>query len=246
MVVARGILQYGELAKYYDLLYSWKDYAKESSIVVRLIESHKRSQGNTLLDVGCGTGKHVAHLKTRFDCVGMDINEAMLEQARRDVKGAEFIWGDMVSFDLGRKFDVILCLFSAIGYVRTYPRLARTLRNFARHLKAGGVLIIEPWFTKSNWKAGSVHVLSAQSSDDLKIVRVDYSGIKGDLSVLDERILVAERGKGISYYKDRQLLGLFEQDEFLRLMRKAGLEARHLKQSLTRDRGLYIGTNEIG
>jgi ubiquinone/menaquinone biosynthesis C-methylase UbiE len=243
--VTRGILQYGELAKYYDLLYSWKDYAKESNIVLRLIESHRRSQGNTLLDAGCGTGKHIARLKTRFECVGIDINEGMLEQARRNVKGAEFIRGDMSNFDLGRRFDVILCLFSAIGYVRTYPRLARTLRNFARHLKAGGVLIIEPWFTKSNWKAGSVHVLSTQSSDDLKIVRVDYSGIKGDLSVLDERILVAERGKGISYFKDRQLLGLFEQDEFLRLMNKAGLEARHLKQSLTRGRGLYIGTKGI-
>jgi ubiquinone/menaquinone biosynthesis C-methylase UbiE len=243
--VTRGILQYGELAKYYDLLYSWKDYAKESNIVLRLIESHRRSQGNTLLDVGCGTGKHIARLKTRFECVGIDINEGMLEQARRNVKGAEFIRGDMSNFDLGRRFDVILCLFSAIGYVRTYPRLARTLRNFAKHLKAGGVLIIEPWFTKSNWKAGSVHVLSTQSSDDLKIVRVDYSGIKGDLSVLDERILVAERGKGISYFKDRQLLGLFEQDEFLRLMNKAGLEARHLKQSLTPGRGLYIGTKGI-
>ncbi len=239
-VMATGILQYGELAKYYDVLYEWKDYAREARVLTQLIDRYKGSPGNSLLDVGCGTGKHIKRLARKFDCVGVDVNEAMLEQARRNVKGVEFVRGDMENFDLGRKFDVILCLFSAVGYVRTYPRLARTLRNFVRHLRPGGVVIIEPWFTKSTATDGHVHVL-AQGSDDLKIVRVDYVRIKGDLSLLDERIIIAEKGKGITSYKDHMVMGLFEKEEFLRLMKKAGLEAKYLKQSLAPGRGLYIG-----
>ena len=88
--MARGVLQYGELAKYYDILYAWRDYAKESRVSLRQIERYKRSQGKSLLDVGCGTGKHVEHLKSGFDCVGLDASEAMLEQTgrrgRRDIR----------------------------------------------------------------------------------------------------------------------------------------------------------------
>lgn len=239
--MAKGILQYGELAKYYDLLYQWKDYQKEAGIIRELVARYKTSQGNSLLDVGCGTGKHLQHLVNKFDCVGMDASEQMLEQARRNVRGGKFVQGDMVNFDLGRQFDVILCLFSSIGYVRTYSRLGMTLKNFARHLRTGGVTIIEPWFTKSTVKAGYVHVL-AQGTNDLKIVRVDYTGVKGNSTVLDERIVVAERNMGIATYKDRMVMGLFEQDEFLRLMERAGLKARYLKKSLAPGRGLYVGT----
>ena len=241
--MVKGILQYGELAKYYDLLYSWKDYDRESRVVTELIWRYKASAGNSLLDVGCGTGKHIQRLTALFDCVGLDASQEMLEQARRNVKGTEFVKGDMVDFKLGRKFDVVLCLFSSIGYVRTYPRLARTLRNFAGHLRDGGVVIIEPWFTKSTVKDGYVHVL-VQGDDSLKVVRVDITRIRGNLTVLDGRLVVAERAKGVATYKDRMVMGLFEQEEFLRLMRKAGLKAKFLKRSLAPGRGLYVGVKE--
>src|SRR3712207_7289123 len=41
-----------------------------------------------------------------------------------------FHQGDMTDFDLGRRFDVVVCLFSAIGYVLTEERLRQTLANF--------------------------------------------------------------------------------------------------------------------
>ena len=235
-----GIRQYEELAKYYDLLYSWKDYEREAKILRQLIARYKRSRGNALLDVGCGTGKHIQQLKRSFVCVGIDANEGMLEQARRRVEGVEFVRGDMASFALGREFDVILCLFSSIGYLRTPASLARTLRNFARHLLPGGVVIIEPWFTRSTFIDGHTHVLS-QGTEDLKIVRVDYGKVEGNHSILDERIVVAEKGRGITSYRDRMVMSLFEREEFLESMRQAGLESRYLRKSLAPGRGLYVG-----
>jgi len=239
-LLAGGTRQYGELAKYYDLLYEWKDYAKEARTIEQLIERYKVTTGKALLDVGCGTGKHLQYLSRRFECVGMDVNEPMLDQARRNVQGVRFIRGDMVDFSLGRKFDVIVCLFSSIGFVRTYRKLARTLRNFADHLQLGGVVIIEPWFTKSTARSGYIHVLS-QGDDRLRIVRVDFTRVKRGLTVIDEGIMVAKKDVGITAYKDHMVMGLFEQGEFLRLMRKAGFEARYLKRSLAPGRGLYVG-----
>jgi hypothetical protein len=76
----------------------------------------------------------------------------------------------MVNLELGRQFDVVLCLFSSIGYVRTRARLKKTLFSFARHLQAGGVAIIEPWWSKSGYKPGAVTMTSV-GNDDVKIAR---------------------------------------------------------------------------
>jgi SAM-dependent methyltransferase len=238
--VGSRIIQYQELAKYYDFIYQFRDYRKEVRALKDIIRRYKLTQGNSLLDVGCGTGKHIQELRDEFDCTGIDYSEAMLEQARRNASGIEFRQADMEDFDLGRKFDVVLCLFSSIGYVRTYPRLARTLRSFARHLRPGGVAIIEPWFSKADWKKGLVYMRTCESND-LKIARVGFRGLRGNDSVLDERVLVAEKGKGISYYRDPQVMGLFEREKFLRLMREAGFHPRYIKKSLAPGRGLHVG-----
>ncbi|MFX1344099.1 MAG: methyltransferase domain-containing protein, partial [Promethearchaeota archaeon] len=72
---------YKELAKYYDLIYSWKDYRKETNKIEKLIKKYKKSDGNKLLDVACGTGKHVEYLKENFSCTGIDLNVEMINIA---------------------------------------------------------------------------------------------------------------------------------------------------------------------
>ena len=53
----------------------------------------------------------------------------------------------MTDFDLATTYDAVTCLFSAIGYVRTVDRMNRAVACMARHVKPGGVLIVEPWIT---------------------------------------------------------------------------------------------------
>ena len=81
---------YKELAKYYDLLYSWKDYQKESEKIIKLILKHKKSKGNNLLEVACGTGHHLQYFKDKFSCFGIDINEEILNVAKNKVPNVKF------------------------------------------------------------------------------------------------------------------------------------------------------------
>jgi len=138
-------LIYADQGHYYDLIYKWKDYKKEVAIIESLIAKFKGSEGKKLLDVGCGTGEHIKYLKDYYDCVGMDINSSLLKIAAKKLKGTKFIKGSMIDFKIDEKFDVITCLFSSIGYVKTLGNLEKTLGNFFLHLKRGGVVIIEPW-----------------------------------------------------------------------------------------------------
>jgi SAM-dependent methyltransferase len=123
---------YERSTRFYDRLYSWKDYRAEVERVRELLRTHQRSSGRRLLDVACGTGLHLAHLRETHDVEGVDANDEMLRIARERCPGVPFHRGDMRSFDLGSRFDAVTCLFSSIGYLRTTEDLASTFRTFAR------------------------------------------------------------------------------------------------------------------
>ena len=236
----RKQILYTDIARYYDLIYSWKDYQQEAATIQRLIAKYKRSKGNDLLEVACGTGRHIQYLKDKFRVLGTDISAGMLSLARKNVKGVRFQRADMVTLNLGREFDVITCLFSSIGYVKTSADLKRTLSNFARHLKKGGVVIIEPWLTKAVFKTGLPH-MTTYGDDEIKIARLNTCEVRGNVSVMDMHYLVAERNKAVKHFVDRHELSMFEPRQILGFMRQAGLRAKFIGNGLMKGRGLYIG-----
>ena len=231
---------YKKLAKYYDLIYHWKDYEKEANSIKDLIKKYKKSDGNQLLDVGCGTGKHLECFIDEFSCSGVDINNEMVEEAKTKFKDVIFEQGDMIDFNLKTEFDVILCLFSSIGYVKTYSNLEKTMLNLSNHLKKGGVLIIEPWFTKSAYWVGTPG-MTTYDGKDVKIARLNSTKIEGNLSIMEMHYLIAEKDEDVIHFADTHALGLFETDKTLDFMEKAGLKAEFLKDGLMEDRGLFIG-----
>ena len=232
---------YEKFAAIYDLIYSFKDYKKEVKIIKKLISKHKKSDGNQLLDVACGTGKHILYLKEDFECTGVDISDGMLNIAKKTIKGAQFIKSDMIELNLQTKFDVILCLFSSIGYVKTYENLQRTIQNFYDHLKLGGVLIIEPWFTRSVYMEGTPHITTYEG-ENLNIARANIAKIENDLSVMNMHYLIAKKdADDVVYYTEKHELGFFEIDKTLEIMKEVGIEPEFLENGLMKDRGLYIG-----
>jgi ubiquinone/menaquinone biosynthesis C-methylase UbiE len=235
---------YGELAKYYDLIYSFKDYKKEAVRIKTLVSKYKKSEGKELLDVACGTGHHLNCLKDEFSCTGVDISREILGIARKNHEGIAFEVADMTTMDLGKRFDVITCLFSSIGYVKTHSNLEKTIRNFANHLKKGGVVLIEPWFTKSAFIPGSPR-METYDGKDIKIARLSVPRAKGNLSVIDMHYLVAERDEDVKYFLDRHQMGLFEVDQTLKILEEAGLQPRFLKYGLVDKRGIFVGTKQL-
>ena len=175
--------------------------------------------------------------------MGVDVSNEMLEFAKKNAKGVVFEQADMTELSLGKQFDVITCLFSSIGYVKTYSNLRKTIQGFAGHLKTGGVVLIEPWLTKSVFKEGYPG-METYNGSDIKIARLNVSKIRGNFSVLDMNYLVAERGKSVVHFVDRHELGLFEVDRTLAIMKKTGLQTKFLKKGLMTNRGLFVGVKQ--
>lgn len=224
-------------AAFYDAIYSFKDYEAEAARIHLLVEAHKRSPGNTLLDVACGTGKHLSFLRRHYRVQGLDLDPGLLAVARAENPGITFDEADMVSFELGRRFDVITCLFSSIGYAITAERMRQTVANLERHLAPGGVLLLEPWFTPEQYRPGLVGARFVDEPD-LKIARINLSEIVEGVSVLDFQYLIGTP-EGIEHFSERHELGLFTHSDYLGALEAAGLDAVHEAEGLM-GRGLYI------
>ena len=233
-------LLHNQLAKYYDKVYSFKDYLDEAVRLQNLIIKYLESGGNSVLDVACGTGRHLKHLKDDFSCTGVDISKSMLKIARKNAKGVTFKEADMKTLKLGKQFDVITCLLSSIGYVKTTANLEKTIRNFSRHLKKGGLALIEPSHAKSVYVSGEPRI-TTYDGKDAKIARVNVTRTRQTTAVLNMHILVAERGKDAKYFVDRHELGLFGVNNTLRVMNAAGLKSKYLKNGLMSGRELFVG-----
>ncbi len=230
---------YRRLAAVYDTVYARKDYRAEARRVRSLIRQYGPRPSRTLLDVACGTGAHLRHLTQYYRVTGLDLNPAMLREARRNVPGVRFVRGAMQRFRRPDRYDVITCLFSAIGYVRSERELRRTIGNFARHLNPGGLLLVEPWFAPSDYRAGSVH-LGTYGSPERPIARMNVSERRGSRAVMDMHYLVPVHGK-IRYWVERHELTMFEASAYRAAFRAAGLRVRRVPSRFTSERGLYLG-----
>ncbi len=130
-------------ADMYDLIYfEYQKYTRELDFV--LTYSSLQPSGSRVLDVACGTGSHALLLSQRgYDVVGLDLSEAMLQQARRKCPNLTFLLGDMRTFRSQMQFDIIMCMFGAINYLENGAHLTQALANFYHHLKPGGVVVID-------------------------------------------------------------------------------------------------------
>lgn len=100
-----------------------------------------RFQPTSVLDAGCGTGRVAIELDRRgVDVVGVDLDPGMLETAR--AKAPELMWleDDLVDFDLGRSFDVVVAAGNVMIFLAPGTE-ALVVTRLAHHLVAGGVLI---------------------------------------------------------------------------------------------------------
>ena len=225
-------------ADIYDAVYSFKDYAAEADRLHELIEE-RTADAATLLDVACGTGKHLELLARWYEVEGLDLNEEFLAIARNRLGDrARVRLGDMTAFDLGRTFDAVTCLFSSIGYTRTEERLDAAIAAMAHHLAPGGTLVVEPWHLPENWIPNRPHLLTVDEPD-LKIARMSATGREGHLAILEFDYLVGTP-EGTRHFTERHEAALFTDEQYRRAFERAGLEVERDEQGLT-GRGLYLG-----
>ena len=144
----------------------------------------------------------------------------------------------MTDFALPGRYDVVLCLFSSIGYAGTLEKVRRTFERFRAHLAPGGVVLVEPWFPPEAVTPGRVHVLTAEG-EGISVCRMSRIEVEGRLSRLHFHYLLG-RETGIEHLAEVHALGLFTAAEMLDAFAAAGLRAEHHPEQGPAGRGRYL------
>ena len=225
-------------AEFYDLLYStFKDYRAEGEQIARLLRGLNPAV-ESVLDVGCGTGEHARLLAAHgFRVDGLDLDPAFVQIARHKHPVGRFFEGDMCAFSLPHRYDAVLCLFSAIGYVRTLDRVREALVRFREHLAPGGIIVVEPWFPPDVLNTSRI-VKNIGEGEGLRVSRTSRVAVDGRMSRLFFEYEI-EDDEGVRHASEVHELGLFTTGEMLEAFWQAGLDVDHDPKGLS-DRGLFV------
>ncbi len=229
-------IPYERSAHLYDLMYVRRDYTTTGEEIRALARAELPGAAD-LLDVGCGTGRHLEVLSRSYRGEGLDINPLMIAQTRGRCPDLPLHEADMRSFELDRSYDLITCLFSAIGHVETAAAMARSIERMAAHLRSPGLLVVEPWFTPETFWDGHL-AANFQTESETKLAWMYRQRREELLAILDIHYLVGGAGQP-EYIKERQALGLFTQAEMTAALEGAGLEVEY-RESEVWNRGLYV------
>jgi SAM-dependent methyltransferase len=161
-----------EYSHYYNLLYKDKDYIGEVDYIDGLIQKHALSKPQTVLNLGCGTGKHDSLLAQKgYQITGVDFSNDMLEIARENHPNIDFFEGDIRTLKLHKTFDVVLSLFHVISYQTLNKDIYDAFLTAKTHLKTGGIFIFDFWYGPSVIAEMPSKRIREVEDDTLKIVR---------------------------------------------------------------------------
>lgn len=139
-------------ARYYNLLYKEKDYAGEAEYVHKLIQKYQPG-AKSILDLGCGTGRHDILLAEKgYSVTGVDRSEEMLAVANANLSASAltstliFLHGDIRSIRLRNQSDIVVSLFHVMSYQTSNDELNAAFASARANLKQGGVFIFDCWY----------------------------------------------------------------------------------------------------
>ncbi|MEO8065563.1 MAG: methyltransferase domain-containing protein [Candidatus Doudnabacteria bacterium] len=215
---------YTKLANLYDKTYLKKDYQKEVLYLKKFIKG-------SVLDVGCGTGRHLQYLKDHIR-IGLDKSLQLIKLAKQNNPGIKFLQGDIVNFKINQKFDTIISLFTVIAYLNS-KQLEEAINNLVSHLNSKGILILEPFAEPKTLSLKPW--FNSYNSPTLKFTR--YVTLKKIRNIAKLNIQWWVNGNTI---KEVQHLSLFKHKHIIKLLNKYCVKVEYLPPTHLFRYGLFV------
>jgi len=136
---------YESFAEVYDEFYQRHE---DIDFYVKMAKKY----GDPILELACGTGRVLLPIaKAGYNITGLDNSESMLKVLKKKLEREDeavrrrvtIVKGDMRSFDLGKKFKLIIMPFSSIVHILTLEDALQTFKNIWKHLEEDGVYVMD-------------------------------------------------------------------------------------------------------
>ena len=146
---------FGYYAQYYDLLYRSKNYEAESAYVEDLMNRYAIKPVKTILELGCGTGRHALLFAEKgYTVHAVDFSENMLAAAQDRKRSLPQEIADRLQFQIGdirnvrreTSYNVVMALFHVMSYQAQHSDLKAVFANASAHLQKDGLFIFDVWY----------------------------------------------------------------------------------------------------
>lgn len=227
-------------ARYYDLFYQSKDYLQEVSFLEQVGDFEP---GQSVLDLGCGTGGHIIPLALRgYQVTGVDFSESMINQAQ--VKAAQqgasvsFLQGDVRSVRVGIKFDRVISMFAVMSYQIKNSDFLSALQTAREHLKLDGFFVFDAWFgpaVLAQRPETRVTELSSEGEHIIRIAKPEMSALENTVTV-NYTVLRLDNDKVLDQANESHPMRFFFPPEVEMFAKLSGFKVENLCPFLEMDR----------
>lgn len=224
---------FGAYSRYYNLFYKDKDYPGEARYVRSLIEKYL-PEAKSILDLGCGTGRHDLLLNQMgFQVTGVDMSQEMLAVANSHLaaldpepSSLDFHQGDIRTIRLDRTFDVVVSLFHVISYQPGNDDLAAAFATARAHLKPGGIFIFDCWYGPAVLTDRPVVRIKRLEDEEIAVTRLVEPVMLANENLVELKYHVFIRSKesgAVDEVKETHLMRYLFRPELELLLRDSGL-----------------------
>lgn len=190
-----------------DSRHHWMKYTSaEIDFVVKYLNVE---ESGSVLDFGCGNGRHAIELAKRGRrVVAVDFAPRLISQARENARAesaelASFLEADCRDVELDEQFDAALCLYDVVGTFPSDEENARILSNLRKHLKPGARAIISVLnFTPAYERA--LNMVDDIHSEPWQLLELPPSRtMQKSGQIFDPKYYLIDRGANLVYRKEQ-------------------------------------------
>ncbi len=208
---------------YYHALYGNRDEQEAANFVNELTDYLQPAPGSTMLDLGCGAGRHSRRLASKgFVVTGIDLSSSSIRQAKKwETESLHFLRRDMRAPFGYDHLDYVFNFFTSFGYFKTRHENNLVVRNISNALKKDGTLVLD----YMNVRYTEERLVTGEEKE--------IDGIRYDITRwLDKKFIykkiVVDTGQPGEPFENVEQVARFTLDDFSQMFQINGLEVEEV------------------
>ena len=202
----------------YLKVYRHRDQKEANELVQLVIKNIDVSKVNNVLDMAAGSGRHaIIFTEKGFKVTAVDLSENLLSIGKKNAENEnvkiEFVHSDIRNFNPNIKYNLILNLFTSIGYFEKDEENYFILSKAYKLLENNGYFVLD-YFNK-NFVENNLVPSTVDEFDGSVITQNRF--IEGERII--KEITIDNKGKINKYFES---VRMFSKDELINMMEKLG------------------------
>lgn len=221
-------------AYYYNLIYRDKDYRREAETVHGILKKYN-PQLKTIINLGCGTGRHDIELeKLGYHCKGVDISPSMIKIAKQNAvqngSAIEFEEGDVRNYTTKEKYDAVISLFHVMSYQNTNEDILsafKTARKLLGTTPESGYFLFDAWYGPGVLSEKPSVRVKEMEDEENRLIRIAQPAMYDKRNVVDvnyEIFVINKKTNVVETIKEVHSMRYFFKPELELLLSESGFE----------------------